>query len=240
MGSQCVRLGLIPPSWTSFHLLITCLWSCKASHIHQKQDCRPYHSKGHRWAPHALTLEPQPRQWGAPSPTGTRSGWAMASVSSPAVSSNWRNSMASTITSTGTFTRYSNQSIRSVATFTTLVSAFSTSSSNNWWKHTGPVFPPSLSLASSLCSSNGSQISHDSGLPQLPPSNNKLTCFSAYMPLMHLLTGQSYSDDWCSKGTGRVLFGSVSLHSAHSPIFVEVHRLIDSPFLMLWHPISLS
>jgi hypothetical protein len=108
----------------------------------------------------------------------------MASVSSPAVSSNWRNSMASTITSTGTFMQYSNQSIRLVAMFTTSVSAFSTSLSNNWWKHTGPVFPSSSSLASSLRSSNGSQISHDSGLPQLLPSNNKLTCFSAYMLLM--------------------------------------------------------
>jgi len=112
-----------------------------------------------------------------------------------------------------------------VVTFTTLVSAFSTSSSNNWWKHTGPVFLSSSSLASSLCSSNGSQISHDSGLPQLLPLNNKLTCFSAYMPLMHLLMGRSYSDDWCSKGTGCVLFGSVSLHSTYSPIFIEVHWL---------------
>ena len=137
--------------------------------------------------------EPQLQQqlWRATSPTSTRSGRAVAggSISSPSSSNcNWRNSMASTNTSSSTFTRYSNQSTRSVSTFATSVSASSTSS--NWRKHPEPVFPSSSSLASSLYSNTGSQCSR-SGLPQRMPSNVKRTYFSAHIPLipgMQLLT----------------------------------------------------
>lgn len=127
-------------------------------------------------------LQPQPRR--AASPTSTRSGRAASTISSSSASSNWRNSMASTNTSTSTFTRYSNQSMRSVSTFATSVSASSASSSTNWRKQPGSAFPSTSSLASSLYSNNGSQSSHISGLPRRPPSNVKRTYLPADVPLL--------------------------------------------------------
>ena len=126
--------------------------------------------------------EPQPRR--AASPTSTRSGRAASSISSSSASNNWRNSMASTNTSTSTFTRYSNQSMRSVSTFATSISASSASSSPNWRKQSGSTFPSTSSLASSLYSNNGSQSSHISGLPRRPPANIKRTYLSADVPLL--------------------------------------------------------
>jgi len=81
--------------------------------------------------------------------------------------------MSSTNTSTSTFTRYSNQSMRSVSTFATSVSASSASSSTNWRKQSGSALASTSSLASSLNSNNGSQCSHINGIPRRPPSNIK-------------------------------------------------------------------
>ena len=136
--------------------------------------------------------ELQPRR--AASPASTRSGRPASNISSSSASSNWRNSMASTNTSTSTFTRYSNQSMRSVSTFATSVSASSASSSTNWRKQPGSAFPSTSSLASSLYSNNGSQSSHISGLPRRPPANVKRTYLSANVPLLpriRLLTSRS-------------------------------------------------
>lgn len=125
-------------------------------------------------------LQSQSRR--AASPT---SGRPVSGISSSAASNNWRNSMASTNTSTSTFTRYSNQSLRSVSTFATSVSASSASSSTNWRKQ---------SDSTSLYSNDGSQSSHNSGLPRRPPSNIKRTYFSApptLIPGINLLMGRS-------------------------------------------------
>ncbi|KAH9961490.1 hypothetical protein BC827DRAFT_1267507 [Russula dissimulans] len=119
-------------------------------------------------------VQPQSRR--SVSPASIRSRRPVAGNSSSAASSsnNWRNSMASTNTSSSTFTRYSNQSLRSVSTFATSVSASSASSNPNWRKHQDPVFPSSSSLASSLYSNTGSQNSHFNGQPWQPPSNLKV------------------------------------------------------------------
>ena len=133
--------------------------------------------------------EPQPQSRRAASPTSMRSGRTVSSISSSSASNNWRSSMASTDTSTSAFTRYSNQSMRSVSTFATSVSASSTSS--NWRKQSGSALASTSSLASSLNSNNGSQSSHINGMPRRPPSNVKRMYFSADTPLfpgIYLLT----------------------------------------------------
>ena len=129
-----------------------------------------------------LSFSPQPKR-GA-SPTSTRSGRPLASSSSSTTSSNWRNSMSSTNTSTSTFTRYSNQSMRSISTFATSVSATSSaSSSTNWRNPQSPTFPSSSSLASSVHSSVHSSSSktqnsnNNNTLPRRAPSNVKSTYF---------------------------------------------------------------
>ncbi|KAH8996405.1 kinase-like protein [Lactarius hatsudake] len=102
---------------------------------------------------------------------------ASSSSSSSTASSNWRNSMSSTNTSSSTFTRYSNQSVRSVSTFATSVSASSASSSTNWRNPQSPTFPSSSSLASSVNSNKGCppQLNNNNnGLPRRPPPNIKL------------------------------------------------------------------
>ncbi|KAI0301079.1 kinase-like domain-containing protein [Multifurca ochricompacta] len=150
------------------------------------------HVRGRDGVPERHSQQVNPRR--GVSPTSTRSGRPLASSSSSMASNNWRSSMASTNTSTSAFTRYSNQSTRSVSTFATSVSTSSASSSTNWRKHPGPTFPSSSSLASSVHSSNGSLNSHNSGLPRRPPPNVKCTYFSTPSPLipgMHLLTGRS-------------------------------------------------
>jgi hypothetical protein len=143
--------------------------------------------------PDLLSLSQQRR--GA-SPTSTRSGRPLASSSSSIASSNsnWRNSMSSTNTSTSTFTRYSNQSMRSISTFATSVSASSASSSTNWRNPQSPTFPSSSSLASSVHSGKGSQpqsnMNNNNSLPRRPPSNIKRTYFSGASALIPL-TGRS-------------------------------------------------
>jgi hypothetical protein len=131
----------------------------------------------------------------AGSPASTRSGRPLASSSSSAMSSNnWRNSTSSTNTSSSAFTRYSNQSMRSVSTFATTISTSSASSSTNWRKHPDPTFPSGSSVASSVHSNSGTQNGHINGLPRRPPSNIKCTYFSTPATLvsrMHLLTGRS-------------------------------------------------
>jgi hypothetical protein len=117
------------------------------------------------------------------SPTSTRSGRPLASSSSSITSSNWRNSMSSTNTSTSTFTWYSNQSMRLASTFSTSVSASSASSSTNWRNPQSPTFPSSSTLASSFHSGKGSQLqcntNNNNSLPRWPPSNIPLTGWSA-------------------------------------------------------------
>ncbi len=143
----------------------------------------------------------QPQQWRAASPTSIRSGRAAPSTSSSSASNNWRSSMSSTNTSTSTFTRYSNQSMRSVSTFATSVSASSASSSSNWRKQSGSALASTSSLASSLNSNNGSQSSHINGMPRWPPTNIKRTHLSADAPLLpriHLLIDLFFSDERCS------------------------------------------
>ena len=144
--------------------------------------------------------EPQPQSRRAASPTSMRSGRTVSSISSSSASNNWRSSMASTNTSTSTFTRYSNQSMRSVSTFATSVSA--SSASSNWRKQSGSALASTSSLASSLNSNNGSQSSHINGTPRWPPANVKRMYFSADAPLpgIHLLTGRYYSTKRCSMG----------------------------------------
>jgi hypothetical protein len=142
----------------------------------------------------------------AASPTSMGSGRAASSISSSSASNNWRNSMASTNTSSSTFTRYSNLSMRSVSTFATSVSASSASSSTNWRKQSGSALASTSSLASSLNSNNGSQSSHINGMPRRPPANIKRMYFSADAPLLpgiHLLTGRYYSTKRCSMGAQR-------------------------------------
>lgn len=136
--------------------------------------------------------EPQSQSRRAASPTSTRSGRA---TSGSSASDNWRISMASTNTSTSTFTRYSNQSMRSVSTFATSVSASSGSSSTNWRNKSGSALASTSSLASSLNSNNGSQSSHINGMPRWPPANIKRMYFSAdalRLPGIHLLTGSYF------------------------------------------------
>lgn len=116
-------------------------------------------------------LQSQSRR--AASPTSMRSGRAASIISNSSASNNWRSSMASTNTSSSTFTRYSNQSMRSVSTFATSVSASSASSSTNWRKQSGSALASTSSLASSLNSNNGSQSSHINGMPRRPPANIK-------------------------------------------------------------------
>jgi hypothetical protein len=149
-------------------------------------------------------LQPQSRR--AASPTSMGSGRAASSISSSSASNNWRDSMASTNTSSSTFTRYSNLSMRSVSTFATSVSASSASSSTNWRKQSGSALASTSSLASSLNSNNGSQSSHINGMPRRPPANIKRMYFSADAPLLpgiHLLTGRYYSTKRCSMGAQR-------------------------------------
>jgi hypothetical protein len=109
--------------------------------------------------------------------------------------------MASTNTSSSTFTRYSNQSMRSVSTFATSVSA--SSASSNWRKQSCSALASTSSLASSLNSNNGSQSSHVNGMPRRPPMNVKRMYFSAdalLLPGIHLLIGLYYSTKRCSVG----------------------------------------
>ena len=103
--------------------------------------------------------------------------------------------MSSTNTSTSTFTRHSNQTMRLVSTFATSVSASSASSSTNWRNPQSPTFPSSSSLASSVHSGKGSQpqsnTSNNNSLPRRPaPSNIKRTYFSGPSALIPL-TGRS-------------------------------------------------
>lgn len=125
---------------------------------------------------HPELLSP-PQQRRAASPASTRSGRPLASSSSSTTSSNWRNSTSSTNTSTSAFTRYSNQSMRSISTFATSVSASSASSSTNWRNPQSPTFSSSSSLASSVHSNKGTQPQNNNsnnGLPRRPPPNIKL------------------------------------------------------------------
>ena len=127
------------------------------------------------------------------SPSSIRNGRAASGISSSSASNNWRISMASTNTSSSTFTRYSNQSMRSVSTFATSVSASSASSSANWRKQSGSALASTSSLASSLNSNNGSQSSHINGIPRRPPTNIKRMYFSADAPPSSWITFVDWS-----------------------------------------------
>ena len=162
--------------------------------------------RGRQAAPPEEVLSFSPQAKRGASPTSTRSGRPLASSSSSTTSSNWRNSMSSTNTSTSTFTRYSNQSMRSISTFATSVSATSSaSSSTNWRNPQSPTFPSSSSLASSVhssvhSSSSKSQNSNNNNtLPRRAPSNVKSTYFLwPSSPGIHLTV--LHSNDWCSVG----------------------------------------
>ena len=129
------------------------------------------------------------------SPTSTCSSRPLESSSSSTRSSNWQNSMSNTNTLTSTFMRYSNESMRSISTFSTFVSAPSASPSTNWRNPQSATFPSSSSLASSVHSGKGSPSQSNSdnnnSLPRRPPSNVNCTYFSgasALIPGMGLLT----------------------------------------------------
>ena len=119
--------------------------------------------------------------------------------------------MSSTNTLTSTFTRYSNESMRSISMFYASVPAPSASPSTNWRNPQRPTFRSSSSLALSVHSCKGSPSRRNSNnndsLPRRSPSNVRRTYFSGGLnadPYNAFVDWTVCSDVGCPLGSSAV------------------------------------